>query len=892
MGLAAYKQIRFPVSPGAWGNAQLIINSPGNTALAQAATDTLLLLESTPSASEDYFPHLEDGDIQFTKLFTNILGRRGMNDVVIAIRDGFGYTGTVNGSPVAENFLSIFQTFFDVWLTGTLPYKVFILYADNLTGNSEVSHEGWVDPTYKPISDPLVLNKGTTSQIILGTRTIKMTAFSQAQLNLTWGNLLAAYDASTNPHVPASYTGIASGDCQEGVPYNGFVLSPPGLNGQSNTRATAFSSSTGNWYQAVPYFYRPSLGDPQLVGAPAAVWPATPFIVQASNAIANNGYTNQALGTGYNVGDTGTINGGSPDATYKVIQVTGPGGAVIQEVLTFGGAGYTVGSTYTTTATSGTGTGLTLKVNQVGATGLWGPSGLIFVSIGTLYTKIAQVLGQSTFTPATDLISALSFWAQKADNTNKNFPIDASAAIDLTNLYISFNVFAKSHPLDGSFWDNPAGWSPETPVSEVLTGLSNFILSDFNETYLSDGTSKLNLTRMGATAITVPTWDIIGTPSVEEPATAQRTVTVNNRADDLKIQCPFGIIGDTSAIEIPIRLHRIGNTTGNADIGDAECVLWDAQKQINEQARECFEIAYLNTDGTYTANPNVWKSLCYAYWFNASNSNVVYPSGWNPFPKNDGTAGSWANSFYVANACYANGSTPPANLQGLFKGNDYFNSRDYHAVAFAALTLPLPTVQAFEYFGISDSTGSIQNIVPGMTGTWRDGPTASQVWRAIEIVQQLLGGTTTIKWQAQVGTGGFPALTDLTYAPVAGTGGTSSTTGGNTNSGGVTTPVQTAWNVITKSLTSNTSDLNIGVAWPAVILVTSTGNYTWDGIANPVAGAWIKIFNVGTHFISFLSSTGSAAANQFLFNGGFQIGPNSGAWGYYDSNVSKWRLFV
>ena len=69
----------------------------------------------------------------------------------------------------------------------------------------------------------------------------------------------------------------------------------------------------------------------------------------------------QDAGTGYVIGDTGTIDGGDNNATY-VIDTVGGGGEVLTFTVTFGGTAYvTTGSNPTTTVT-GVGTGLTLNI--------------------------------------------------------------------------------------------------------------------------------------------------------------------------------------------------------------------------------------------------------------------------------------------------------------------------------------------------------------------------------------------------------------------------------------------------------------------------------------------------------------------------------------------------
>lgn len=774
MGLSAYKQIRFGKYEGVFGFVSLVINRPGFTALTQPAADTLIVHQSADT--DGYSPFLET-DFDLSKKFTTTKGRRAMDDLTISIRDGLGYTGTVNGSPVTENFAAIYQTFFDVWFDSTESYKCFIIYEDFASGNTVIAYEGYADPTYKPNNDPLVFYPGTTNQIWLGSRTIKITAFGQSQTQKTWQDVLNL---------------IGPSDCQSGTPYNGFVYAPPGCAGKSNSRDSVFGTGTGQWYLAVPHEHKYDGGsDPILVRSADPVWPTAPWTSGNVSGIASLSVNYSPNGTnimghvhGYDIGDTGQVTGATVNAHYKFVY----GGApfLIKCILLTSGSGFVVGSTYSTTVSTGGGDGtLTVTVQSVNAKANWGPSGLVFITIGTLFAKIATALGLETaFVPSTDLKSALGWWAQKV-GSNQDFPIDTSAAIPLDELYLNLNVIAQSHPYDGSYWDNPVGWSPDTPISDVLTGLANLLLADFNIVHANDGTSQLVLAAMGASASTLPAWPIIETPQQEEPSSGPRAVQTNNRGDDLKIQAPFGIAGDIASVEVPSRIRRI-STTGHG-LPDNEALLFDASKKIEEQADECLKVVWDDQNGAGVVNANCWKSLCFVYWFHAANANVVYPSTWSAFPNNDGSAGDWSNSFYPVNAIYKAGDTPPADLQAVLNGNDFFNTRDYHAVAFAALTLSLPIVQTFIYSGVADSTGSVQAITAGIGGTWRNAAVSSQAWRGIEVSQKLLDGITTIKWQAQTSSGDFPELSDIAYGVVGSSGGTSSTTGGSTLGGGVAT---------------------------------------------------------------------------------------------------------
>jgi hypothetical protein len=71
-----------------------------------------------------------------------------------------------------------------------------------------------------------------------------------------------------------------------------------------------------------------------------------------------------AGGTGYAVGDTGTIAGGTTHATYQVTAVVA--GAVTGFILTSGGYGYILAASVATTHTSGAGTGFTVNIVLIG----------------------------------------------------------------------------------------------------------------------------------------------------------------------------------------------------------------------------------------------------------------------------------------------------------------------------------------------------------------------------------------------------------------------------------------------------------------------------------------------------------------------------------------------
>lgn len=76
--------------------------------------------------------------------------------------------------------------------------------------------------------------------------------------------------------------------------------------------------------------------------------------------------TINAPGTGYAVNDTGTINGGTADATYQITSI-GAGGAVTGVLLTLGGTKYSPANAVATTdggAQPGVGTGFRVNITS------------------------------------------------------------------------------------------------------------------------------------------------------------------------------------------------------------------------------------------------------------------------------------------------------------------------------------------------------------------------------------------------------------------------------------------------------------------------------------------------------------------------------------------------
>jgi len=112
--------------------------------------------------------------------------------------------------------------------------------------------------------------------------------------------------------------------------------------------------------------YNPTVSDANfywLIGVTASV--TTPAYFNDYGALTTGAILTTNLmtfGSGYNVGDTFSVDGGTSPATAVIVGV----GVFFGYQITNGGSGYTVGTTYTTTTLTGGGSGLTLEVAAVG----------------------------------------------------------------------------------------------------------------------------------------------------------------------------------------------------------------------------------------------------------------------------------------------------------------------------------------------------------------------------------------------------------------------------------------------------------------------------------------------------------------------------------------------
>jgi hypothetical protein len=419
--------------------------------------------------------------------------------------------------------------------------------------------------------------------------------------------------------------------------------------------------------------------------------------------------------------------------------------------------------------------------NVVSMTGF--PSGLWGISIGRLLTKMMAVVGVD-FTPSADMDSAFDFYRQTVDNTNKCFPVDTSAPIALDSIYINYNAYFGFHPIDGSECDTQVSFKSTQSFSEILSAICNFLCCDWYLEIDATGTSRLKLKALGDTNGTLPTaWTPVGDFAEVEPTSGPVKVSVNHRADSLKILAPSNAVGDSVEKEIPFRLRYWANTfdvspTGEENLLKFGSILWDGTDPV-VQADTCFKAGFTDESAVTTIFPDFWKGVAsiYYYYDGVGNINQAYPSTWSPFDSSN-----WAG-FYALGCEVPKGVVPSATQHP-----KYFSSLNYQSVVFARYLIPSETSLTRSYSGITGADGKISSVQLGFTSTWLYGGNASFTAQAIELVRGLNNSISEVKWQ-EIPTGGFPGINDITYAADSTTGGTTtSSSSGTTGSAGAIPP--------------------------------------------------------------------------------------------------------
>lgn len=152
-------------------------------------------------------------------------------------------------------------------------------------------------------------------------------------------------------------------------PTHGGDWSDPNING-------GVYSGAANWYAAGNAVYTPTVRYPAGALITATVVAVAGGPIVATNTNDPDGFP----GTGYAPGDTGTIQQGSNSSAHYRVDTVDGGGAVTAYTITNPGSGYFPAQGLNTTATSGSGTFLTLNVTEVDAQPVTDP-GIVVVDV-------------------------------------------------------------------------------------------------------------------------------------------------------------------------------------------------------------------------------------------------------------------------------------------------------------------------------------------------------------------------------------------------------------------------------------------------------------------------------------------------------------------------------
>jgi len=183
-------------------------------------------------------------------------------------------------------------------------------------------------------------------------------------------------------------------------------------------------------------------------------------------------------GSGYSVGDYGTINGGVVSATYQVTAVSG--GAVTAYSISNTGGGYNPMNNVATTATSGSGSGFTINITSISnnnvtmlrpdsiLNGLTLPNSHVCIAVSdtqttdTLYLDIVNYY-QTNVVP-TPYVTSCATVVPKATSVGLSTATISWAAIQGANGYEYVNSTSNTAPTgDGTY---------NSGTSLSLTGLS------------------------------------------------------------------------------------------------------------------------------------------------------------------------------------------------------------------------------------------------------------------------------------------------------------------------------------------------------------------------------------------------------------------------------------
>ncbi|MFY9690670.1 MAG: hypothetical protein WAJ86_12100 [Candidatus Acidiferrales bacterium] len=199
---------------------------------------------------------------------------------------------------------------------------------------------------------------------------------AQSMYPAKYGFDSAAPPSCTNDYVVFPVNAMGSSTQPNIVAFNQLYSGTAGANGICNRKAT--SSDAGVAAEVIwSYNVQGILGGGAVTTSPVISYDMlTPSASGTKIAFVESATGGPVLtdslsagGSGYAVGDTGTIAGGTVLATYKVTGVTTARrttGVVSSFTIASAGTGYSVATGATTTKTSGNGSGLTINILTVG----------------------------------------------------------------------------------------------------------------------------------------------------------------------------------------------------------------------------------------------------------------------------------------------------------------------------------------------------------------------------------------------------------------------------------------------------------------------------------------------------------------------------------------------
>lgn len=725
------------------------------------------------------------GDVDLSQKLQTSEGLTSTDNFTITFQDRLDYTGEdESGNPISEDFAGVYSSVLAEFFCNTgvndKQYWIWLVFT-TVSGDVDIPFCGNIQACYKPQDQSNVAYPQTVDEQAYGTRTLQCVSVLSLFASLEWQRVREISNVALSCTNGQCYCGIVNmdgSDLSDGL-LPGGLFTGVGTGGAPISPAVVHFHRTGGSFGTgfggkETYILEGSRGGASVLRFDQGLW-----FIKITDLI---GLICQAGSLGWTSSDIDSafdFYRQIPDGTNKRFPVDTAAPIALTELYVsynaiFGSHPYDgwdgSGEKSTTLAAAPSAGDSTISVNA----GIPYGNRVILSNeqLGERFQVINSVDTSGVGTGPWDIVLSA--------------PLAAGYSSGATVYY-------------SGYWDNPLAYKPDEKLGDILRGIFDFLqVRGYIDVDQTTGVPSLKVTANGVSAGSLPTNFILVKSDELNPEQNALNVQVYNRGDDLNIVAPKTKLGHGSPIvrEVPWRLRRWPSPVScinefGHDYPSASDLVYDANDNLpfDRNFWDCFQICDFdapNGDTAFNVNQNVWKSLCYVYWFNASNTNVAYPTGWLPGFSRTGTGQpgggyTWANSFYALGGLYKKGATPNAN-EG---NNDRFNSRVYPAVAMAQLLLPQSTLLERVYNGTTADDGTLSGLRLGISGTWRYDRNPSTNFQEIELVRTLRESISKIKWRNAT-TALFPEITDVTYGPLSGggSGGTSSSFG--TTAGGST----------------------------------------------------------------------------------------------------------